>query len=82
MNFKYLFNLLYLFFWFVLHTVAAQEFDDIGAVKKIDHIVAVVNGSVITRQELDELLELGIRQLEKQGIEPPPREVLESQKSA
>tara|TARA_Y100001936_G_scaffold254008_1_gene323450 strand:+ start:10240 stop:11562 length:1323 start_codon:yes stop_codon:yes gene_type:complete len=79
MNFKYLFNLLILPFFLVLNTVFAQQFNDLGPIKKIDHIVAVVNGSVITRQELDELLELGIKQLEKQGIAPPPREVLESQ---
>tara|TARA_B100000686_G_scaffold345403_1_gene429948 strand:+ start:268 stop:1590 length:1323 start_codon:yes stop_codon:yes gene_type:complete len=79
MNYRYLFNILYLSFCIALNTVYAQKFDDIGTTKKIDHIVAIVNGSVITRQELDELLKLGIKQLEKQGIALPPREILESQ---
>ena len=51
----------------------------LGAAKPIDHIVVVVNGECITRQELDEVLNLSIKQLQKQGIEPPPRDILEGQ---
>lgn len=57
----------------------AQQSDDTEAIKPIDHIVAVVNGECITRQELDEVLNLSIKQLEKQGIEPPSKEILEGQ---
>lgn len=79
MKAKYLFYLLLFSTWFVTATVVAEQPDDSGAAKPIDHIVVVVNGECITRQELDELLNLSIKQLEKQGIEPPPRDVLEGQ---
>ena len=79
MKTKYLFYLLLFSTWFVTATVVAEQLDDAGAAKPIDHIVVVVNGECITRQELDELLNLSIKQLEKQGIEPPPRDVLEGQ---
>ena len=79
MKIKYLFYLLLFSTWFVAATVVAENLDDIGAAKPIDHIVVVVNGECITRQELDEVLNLSIKQLQKQGIEPPPRDVLEDQ---
>ena len=79
MQTKYLFYLLFFSVWFTTNTVVAQQSDDTGAVKPIDHIVAVVNGECITRQELDEVLNLSIKQLQKQGIEPPSKEVMEGQ---
>ena len=79
MRAKYLFYLLLFSTWSVTATVVAEQLDDAGAAKPIDHIVVVVNGECITRQELDEVLNLSIKQLEKQGIEPPPRDVLEGQ---
>lgn len=48
-------------------------------VMPIDQIVAVVNDDVITRLELDNRLELVVKQLQKQGTPPPPPEVLEKQ---
>lgn len=56
-----------------------QQFSKTGAIQAIDHIVAVVNGECITRQELDEVLKVSINQLQKQGIQPPANDVLESQ---
>ena len=79
MKTKYLFYLLLSSAWLVTATVFAEQLDDVGTSKPIDHIIAVVNGECITRQELDEVLSLSIKQLEKQGIEPPPRDILEGQ---
>jgi len=79
MQTKYLFYLLFFPVWFATNTVVAQQSDDAGAVKLIDHIVAVVNGECITRQELDEILDLSIKQLRKQGIEPPSKKIMEGQ---
>jgi len=79
MKIKYLFYLLFSSVWFATATVVAEQLDDVGAAKPIDHIVAVVNGECITRQELDEVLSLSIKQLQKQGIQPPPRHIFESQ---
>ena len=94
MKTKYLFYLLLFSTWFVTATVVAEQLDDAGAAipidqmvvvvegeaaVPIDHIVVVVNGECITRQELDEVVNLSIKQLQKQGIEPPPRDVLEKQ---
>jgi peptidyl-prolyl cis-trans isomerase SurA len=79
MKTKYLLYLLLSSAWFVTATVVAEQLDDAGVAKPIDHIVVVVNGECITRQELDEVLSLSIKQLQKQGIEPPPRDVLEGQ---
>lgn len=56
-----------------------QQSDNTEATQAIDHIVAVVNGECITRQELDEVLKVSINQLQKQGIQPPANDVLESQ---
>ena len=79
MRTTYLFSLLFFLVWFATNNVVAQQSDDTGAVKPIDHIVAVVNGECITRQELNEVLKLSIKQLQKQGIEPPSKEILEGQ---
>jgi peptidyl-prolyl cis-trans isomerase SurA len=79
MRTKYLISLLFFLVWFATNTVVAQQSDNTGAIKPIDHIVAVVNGECITRQELNEVLNLSIKQLQKQGIEPPSKEILEGQ---
>ncbi|MGH8763265.1 MAG: peptidylprolyl isomerase [Nitrosospira sp.] len=50
-----------------------------GSIVTIDHIVAVVNENVITRHELDETLKTAVKQLQKQGIQPPEPAVLEKQ---
>ena len=94
MQIKYLFYLLFFSAWFATATVVADELDVAEVAKPIDltvvvvegeaavpidHIVAVVNGECITRQELDEVVSLSIKQLQKQGIEPPPKDILEGQ---
>lgn len=50
-----------------------------SGVETIDHIVAVVNENVVTRHELDEVLRTTLKQLQKQGVQPPPPAVLEKQ---
>lgn len=45
----------------------------------IDTVVAVVNSDVITRHELDEKVQLAVRQLTKQGTPLPPADILEKQ---
>lgn len=50
-----------------------------SGVETIDHIVAVVNENVVTRHELDEMLSAMLKQLQKQGVQPPPPAVLEKQ---
>jgi peptidyl-prolyl cis-trans isomerase SurA len=59
--------------------VLAQQPAHSGSIRTIDHIVAVVNESVITRHELDEMLRAMVKQLQKQGVQPPPPAVLEKQ---
>jgi len=56
-----------------------QQSDNTEVIQAIDHIVAIVNGECITRGELDEILNMSIKQLQKQGIQAPPNDVLESQ---
>lgn len=50
-----------------------------SGIQSIDHIVAVVNENVITRNELDEMLKAAVKQLEKQGMQAPSRTVMEKQ---
>ncbi|MHB0973511.1 MAG: peptidylprolyl isomerase [Thiobacillus sp.] len=50
-----------------------------AAVKELDHIVAVVNDEVITRQELARRYDEVVHTLERQNTPLPPREVLEKQ---
>ena len=50
-----------------------------SGIQSIDHIVAVVNENVITRNELDEMLKTAVKQLEKQGMQAPSRAVMEKQ---
>lgn len=45
----------------------------------VDRIVAVVNDEVITQHELRSRLESALGQLQRQGMSPPPRDVLEKQ---
>jgi peptidyl-prolyl cis-trans isomerase SurA len=49
------------------------------SIETIDHIVAVVNENVVTRHELDEMLKATHKQLQKQGVQPPPPAVMEKQ---
>lgn len=48
-------------------------------IQTIDRIVAVVNESVITRHELDEMLKVAVRQIQKQGMQMPAYPELEKQ---
>lgn len=50
-----------------------------AAVTPLDHIVAVVNDEVITRQELDRRYQEVVRNLARQSTPLPPRGVLEKQ---
>ncbi|MCA1926370.1 MAG: peptidylprolyl isomerase [Thiobacillus sp.] len=50
-----------------------------AAVTALDHIVAVVNNEVITRQELDRRYQEVARNLARQNTPLPPRSVLEKQ---
>jgi peptidyl-prolyl cis-trans isomerase SurA len=50
-----------------------------AAVVPLDHIVAVVNDEVITRQELSRRYDETVRNLSRQNTPLPPREVLEKQ---
>lgn len=57
----------------------AQQMVAPNGVIPIDHIVAVVNEEVITRNELDDVIQSTILQLQKQEIQLPPLDVLEKQ---
>lgn len=57
----------------------AQQPAHSGSIQTIDRIVAVVNESVVTRHELDTMLNAMVIQLQKQGVQPPPPAVLEKQ---
>ncbi len=59
--------------------IAAQEMGSIPPAKAIDHIVAIVNEDVITRQELDEAIKMSIDRLQLQGIQLPDQHTLETQ---
>lgn len=62
--------------------VASSAFSWAQSPRKVvtlDRIVAVVNGEVITRLELDSRLKFAHRQLAHQGTAPPPKDVLERQ---
>lgn len=50
-----------------------------AAVQELDHIVAVVNDEVITRQELARRYDEVVRNLSRQNTPLPPRNVLEKQ---
>ncbi len=59
-------------------TAAAQQYPA-GGIETIDRIVAVVNENVVTRYELNEILKTTVKQLQKQGVQPPAPAVLEKQ---
>ena len=58
---------------------AAAQQSPTGGIETIDRIVAVVNESVVTRHELNEVLRATLKQLQKQGVQPPAPAVLEKQ---
>lgn len=71
---------IFLLFIVLLSTpIAAQELAYIPVAKPIDHIVAVVNEDVITRQELDDAVKLAVGRLQQQGIQIPDQRTLENQ---
>jgi len=45
----------------------------------VDRVIAVVNDEVITRHDLRARLDSALAQLKRQGMQPPPRDVLERQ---
>lgn len=49
------------------------------SVHAIDYIVAIVNEEVITRNELDEVIRTTVKQLQKQGVQLPPHDIIEKQ---
>ncbi len=57
----------------------AQQPAHPGSIQTIDRIVAVVNENVVTRRELDDVLRTTLKQLQKQGVQPPEPAVLEKQ---
>jgi peptidyl-prolyl cis-trans isomerase SurA len=59
-------------------TAAAQQYPA-GGIETIDRIVAVVNENVVTRYELNQILKATVKQLQKQGVQPPAPAVLEKQ---
>ena len=56
-----------------------HQLDPQKQVAVIDSVVAVVNDDVITRQELNDRLNVVVRQLQKQGTPLPAQDVLERQ---
>ena len=56
--------------------VAQQTVVALSQAIPVDHIVAVVNEEVITRTELNDVIQNTVRQLQKQGIQLPPFDVL------
>ena len=58
---------------------AISKVDPQQQVGVIDRVVAVVNDDVITRHELDDHLQMVVRQLKNQGTPLPPPDVLERQ---
>jgi peptidyl-prolyl cis-trans isomerase SurA len=79
MRTKYLLRSLIFLVVLTINVAVAQQSDNTETIQAIDHIVAIVNGECITRQELDEVLKVSKNQLQKQGIQPPANDVLESQ---
>ena len=59
--------------------VAQQTVVALSQAIPVDHIVAVVNEEVITRTELNDVIQNTVRQLQKQGIQLPPFDVLGKQ---
>lgn len=59
--------------------VSAQELAFIPVAKPINHIVAVVNEDVVTRQELDEAIKITVARIQQQGMRIPEKQALENQ---
>lgn len=59
--------------------VSPAKLDPQHQVAVIDAVVAVVNADVITRFELNEKVQLAVKQLTKQGTALPPADLLEKQ---
>ena len=62
--------------------VTAEEMEPLPLplVKKpIDHIIAIVNEDVITRQELDDAIKIATERLQLQGIQIPDHSTLQNQ---
>lgn len=59
--------------------VSAQELAFLPAPKPLNHIVAVVNEDVVTRQELDEAIKMTVARLQQQGMRIPEQQALENQ---
>lgn len=60
-------------------TAREQEVEFIPIAEPIDHIVAIVNEDVITRQELDEAIKTAVGRLQSQGIQLPDKYALQNQ---
>ena len=76
---KYLASCIILLGVFAAETASAQQIALSSGIQTIDRIVAVVNETVVTRHELDQLLKATVKQLQKQGVQPPSPAVLEKQ---
>ncbi len=59
--------------------VSSTPSDSQNQVAVIDTVVAVVNSDVITRYELNEKVQMAVKQLTKQGTALPPADLLEKQ---
>lgn len=68
---KYLASCIILLGVFAAETASAQQIALSSGIQTIDRIVAVVNETVVTRHELDQLLKATVKQLQKQGVQPP-----------
>jgi peptidyl-prolyl cis-trans isomerase SurA len=69
-----------LLYWVLaLLIVAASLMPAHAAVVPLNHIVAIVNDEVITRQELSKRYDETVRNLSRQNTPLPPREMLEKQ---
>jgi peptidyl-prolyl cis-trans isomerase SurA len=69
---KFIFRFLFLVPVLAATAAISQQPDAPVTIEVIDRIVAVVNENVITRQELNESLRSTVKQLQKQGVQPPP----------
>jgi peptidyl-prolyl cis-trans isomerase SurA len=66
--------------WVVALLIAASSVLPVhAAVQPLDHIIAIINDEVITRQELAKRYNEVVRNLSRQNTPLPPREVLEKQ---
>jgi peptidyl-prolyl cis-trans isomerase SurA len=72
MNFRFSKTLLAL----VCFTLAFTPALKVAAIETIDQIAAVVNDEVITRGELEQRYQTAVRQLRRQNIQAPPRNLL------